>query len=204
MTDPARRIWLWHAGPAAVPDDVLLGWLDAPLTDPEAAAEAAGNLARLIGAASAVHSSDLKRARQAARPLARALGATLRVTSALREVHHGAWEGLTWTAARERDPEPFARQQADWRTHAMPEGESFADMEARVRAWWATLPEAGNVVVVAHAGPLRALAAMLCGWDDAQLLAMTLARGHFACLAPDADRPVQWNVHPLSALATRD
>jgi hypothetical protein len=35
-------------------------------------------------------------------------------------------------------------------------------------------------------------------------LAMTLARGHFACLAPDADRPVQWNVHPLSALATRD
>lgn len=194
MTD--TRVWLWHHGPIEGPDDACVGWLDPPLLDPAAEAESARRLAERIGAASTVYASDLRRARQAARPLARALGARLEITAALREIDYGAWAGQSWGMIRHRDPERFARYMEDWETTPMPDGESHAALQARVAAWFEAVDRSGPVVVVAHAGSLRAIATVLMGWSADEALRVALARGHYAVIDPSGAEPPVWNRHP--------
>lgn len=190
------RVWLWHPGPIDAPDDACVGWLDPPLLDPAAAADDARRLADRIGAAPTVYASDLRRARQAARPLARALGARLEITPALREINYGAWEGQSWGTIRRRDPAQFDAYMTDWETTAMPGGESHAALRARVEAWFARVERTAPVVVVAHGGSLRAIATILMGWSPDEALRVALARGHYAAIDPSGAQPPIWNRHP--------
>lgn len=199
---PDRRVWLWHPGPLAAPDDALIGWRDVPLADAEAALRAARALACQIRAALpapaaiTVHASDRTRARRPARALARALGARLESAAALREIDYGAWEGLSWAEVRRRDAERHAAYMADWRQSPMPDGESHADLEARVAKWWTAQPRTGPIVVVADAGALRALAARIMGWTPEETVRVALARGSYAVLDPDGRHPPRWNLPP--------
>jgi len=191
------RVWLWHHGPIDAPEDACVGWLDPPLLDPAAEAESARRLAERIGSAPTVYASDLRRARQAARPLARALGARLEITPALREINYGAWEGQSWSTIRHRDGAQFDRYMADWETTAMPGGESHAELHARVSAWFEGIEQEG-AVVVAHAGSLRVIATVLMGWTADEALRVALARGHYAAIDPTEAHPPEWNRHPRS------
>lgn len=192
---PETRVWLWHHGPAAAPDDACIGWLDPPLRQP-ADHRAALALAERIGRAPVVYASDRRRARQAARPLARAIGARIEITPALREIHYGEWEGQSWADIRSTDRERFDDYMRDWKNTAMPGGESHTDLEARVTAWWQTVPREGPVVVVAHAGSLRALASILLGWSPDDALGVALARGHYAVIDRTGKAPPEWNRPP--------
>jgi probable phosphoglycerate mutase len=86
------------------------------------------------------------------------------VDERLREIAYGQWEGSTLAEAETRDPELYARRLADkWRVGA-PDGESYADVEVRVSAWYASLT--ADTVAVAHGGVARALMVAL-GFEEA-------------------------------------
>lgn len=104
-------------------------------------------------------SSDLRRARHTARPVAAALGLALVVDARLREVDVGAWEGLTPAEAAEAFPD----EHAAWRAGGdVPRGGGESTPEAGARAASAIVAHAveldddQTLVVVSHGLVLRA------------------------------------------------
>ena len=83
----------------------------------------------------------------------------------LREIGYGEWEGSTLAQAEARDPALFARRLADKWTVAAPGGESYAQVQMRVSAWYSEL--AADTVAVAHGGTARALMVAL-GFETPQ------------------------------------
>jgi broad specificity phosphatase PhoE len=114
----------------------------------------------------AVYSSDLSRARDTAAVVAERQGLDVRTLPELREVDVGSWAGLTRAEAEERFPKAFARWQEGH--PGWDDGESYEAMTARVvraaREIAAGEPD-GPVLVVTHAGPIRALHAAALGID---------------------------------------
>ena len=195
-----QRIWLYCHGPAQVEPNTCIGWTDVPLADRAQAKIDALHLAKRIGHAHTIWTSDLRRARQAARPLARALGARVQVSPALREINFGDWEGQTWPKIRRDDPEQYQAYIDDWSTTTMPGGESYSDLKRRVVGWWTQREIDGPMIIVGHSIALRALAGHLINWKLADEMAVTLASGHFARIDPSSDERPLWNVNPASAM----
>jgi len=73
----------------------------------------------------------------------------------LREIGYGRWEGSTFAQMRAADPELFARRRADKWTVPPPDGESYAEVQVRMRDWYDGLT--ADTVAVAHGGTARAL-----------------------------------------------
>ena len=73
----------------------------------------------------------------------------------LREIGYGRWEGLTLAESEAADPEIYARRLTDKWTVGPAGGETYADVELRVRAWYDDLRT--DTVAVAHGGTCRAL-----------------------------------------------
>ncbi|MGH3804373.1 MAG: bifunctional RNase H/acid phosphatase, partial [Pseudonocardiaceae bacterium] len=136
---------------------------DLPLTElgERQATAAAARLSTADGV-TAVISSPMLRARQTAKPVADALGVPLNVHDGLIETDFGAWEGLTFTEARERDPDLHTRWITDTSV-AAPDGESMDAVHRRVRRVRDQLiAEYGGatLVVVTHVTPIKALLRM--------------------------------------------
>ena len=134
-----------------------------PLTETgrRQASSAAQRLVKLDDIA-AVVSSPLGRARETAEAVASAIGAEAVVVDGLIETDFGAWEGLTFTEAAERDPELHRRWLSDTSV-APPGGESFDEVHRRVRRARNDLisEHAGtNIVVVSHVTPIKTLLRM--------------------------------------------
>jgi broad specificity phosphatase PhoE len=83
----------------------------------------------------------------------------------LREIGYGEWEGSTLAEAELRDAALFARRLADKWTVAAPGGESYAEVQLRMSAWYSELKE--TTVAVAHGGTARALMVAL-GFETPQ------------------------------------
>ena len=122
-------------------------------------AEAAAGYLAERGGIAAVISSPLQRAYATAGAAADALGLDVSVDDDLIETDFGAWEGLTFAEAAERDPELHRRWLRDTST-APPGGESFDDALARVQRARARIiagyPGA-TVLVVSHVTPIKML-----------------------------------------------
>jgi len=191
---PDRRLWLWHPAGASPTDGTLIGWRDTPLLDPDGTATDARRIAGRMDGITAIYASDRRRIRKAARPLARALGLSVRVTPALREINYGDWEGSTWPAVRARDPEAYRAYMADWGTAAMPGGESFADLQSRIAGWWADVEADGPLAIVADAGALRALTSVILGWSPTDTMGVALTRGSYAIIDPSGQHGPRWNL----------
>ncbi|MCP3471850.1 histidine phosphatase family protein [Bradyrhizobium sp. CCGUVB1N3] len=73
----------------------------------------------------------------------------------LREIGYGAWEGLTLPESEAADPDVYARRLVDKWTVAPSDGETYADVQARMREWYDQLRT--DTVAVAHGGTARAL-----------------------------------------------
>ena len=158
-----------HPRPA-VPAGVCYGQADVGLA--EATDVVAERLRPLLPAQYALYASPLARARL----LAAELG-TPALDERLREMHFGDWELLpyadigtaidTWAS----DPLGFRA----------PGGESAREMAARALQWLDGIlanPPAAPVVVVAHGGPLRAIAGHLLGLPPERWLGLDFACGH--------------------------
>jgi broad specificity phosphatase PhoE len=108
--------------------------------------------------------SDLARTRDTARALAAAWGRDaddVALDARLREMHFGAWDGRAWDDVERTDAAALGAWMARWHEVAVPGGEGFPDVRARVAgwlgAWHARAPDGATGVVVAHAGSIRAL-----------------------------------------------
>jgi len=125
-------------------------------------AQAAGAAVRLAangGDIAAILSSPLRRARQTAATVAEAVDVPLEVHEGLIETDFGAWEGLTFGEARQRDPELHARWLGS-QDVAPPGGESFAEVAQRLDAERDAILAAypgQTVVVVSHVTPIKML-----------------------------------------------
>jgi broad specificity phosphatase PhoE/ribonuclease HI len=122
----------------------------------------AGAAARYLaqrGGIAAVVSSPLQRAYDTATAAAKALSLDVAVDDDLIETDFGAWEGLTFVEAAERDPELHRRWLRDTST-TPPEGESFDDVSTRVsraRARIIAEHHGATVLVVSHVTPIKML-----------------------------------------------
>jgi alpha-ribazole phosphatase len=109
-------------------------------------------------AVEAVYSSDLTRARVGGRVLSDILARPLTLMPELRELHFGVWEGLNYEQIQAGWADEFERRFQDFYNHRPPEGETIAEMDARV---WAVLTELvdrhrhRSFLVVAHSGVNR-------------------------------------------------
>lgn len=142
----------------------LVEWL-AARTGPAASSGAARELRVLT--------SDLVRCRAFAEAFAARAGVPLELEPLLREQHMGAWQGQSWEAITAREGSAINDYWDDYWNAAPPAGESMAAMAARLEAWWqgAQPGFAGrDVVLVTHAGPIRALLARFFGLAGTEAL----------------------------------
>lgn len=73
----------------------------------------------------------------------------------LREIGYGTWEGSTLAEMQAKDPDLFARRQAEKWTVAPPGGETYVAVQERMTGWYRGLT--ADTVAVAHGGTARAL-----------------------------------------------
>ena len=115
-----------------------------------------------------IYSSDLRRAQSTAKAIAAARNIPLTLRPALREIHFGKWEGLSWPEIEQMDPE-YARRWVDGYPHLpAPAGESFQEFEARVLEEVNHLIDCDgeSIAVVTHAGVLRVVLRHLQGCSE--------------------------------------
>lgn len=151
------------------------GQMDIPLnaTGRTQAARNGRALARVLGQrAGALDyvASPLVRARETMEIMRREMGLApggYRTDDRLREIHYGHWEGELWSELSTKDPDGFARREADrwgWRPQG---GESYRDLSARVAAWVGEIDR--DVVVAAHGGVMRVLRGLLLALEPAAI-----------------------------------
>jgi alpha-ribazole phosphatase len=175
-----RRLWLVRHPPVAVESGICYGRSDVALAAPATAT--AATLRAELPAAAKVLSSPLRRCAE----LARALSDAVVFDSRLQEMDFGEWEMRRYDALPRVDIDLWT---ADVWGFRAPGGESAADMAARTWAaweeWGATCD--GDLVVVAHGGPLRVLAGRLLGLPRSDWLGIACAQGRSIVLesAPD-------------------
>lgn len=192
---PTRLLMLRHGQTEYSQQRRYSGRKDLPLTDlgERQAAAAATRLSTMPGVA-AVISSPTLRAQQTAKPIAEAVGAPLHIHDGLIETDFGAWEGLTFAEARERDPELHARWLTDT-SLTPPGGESMDSVHRRVRRVRDDLlAEYGDatLVVVSHVTPIKSLLRMALDAGPALLyrLHLDLASLSIAEFFPDGPASV--------------
>lgn len=165
----------------------LYGNLDVPLSDEgrRQAEDAAERLADRPLAA--VVSSDLERARYGARRIAERARAAppLDVDRRWRELSRGAWAGATFAELEQRAPGAFAAWLSDPERVRPPDGESLADVAARVGPaleGLAARAPGSEVAVVAHGWVLRVVLARCLGLTGAAISRLVVPPASIAAL----------------------
>jgi broad specificity phosphatase PhoE len=119
------------------------------------------------GSIDVVYTSDLQRAVTTADELAKAFACSSTVTSALREINFGEWEGLTWSEIETKDAAYANEWSNAYPNLPAPGGESFDAFQVRVLAEVQHLLTLdGYFAVVTHAGVMRVVLRALCGLDE--------------------------------------
>ncbi len=142
------------------------GWQDSDLTDKgREQAAAAAECLRDCGA-TVMFTSDAGRARETARIIGEKIGLLAHPDSAIRERFYGEYEGMTSAEIDAKFPgtryEAGRDKRETWRPIG---GESLLDVTARVMQFIRLLAQeypGQSVVLVTHAGVLRALDAVSC------------------------------------------
>ncbi|TGD90799.1 bifunctional RNase H/acid phosphatase [Mycolicibacterium sp. CH28] len=160
-----------------------------------AQADAAARYLAQRGGISAVVSSPLQRSYDTAEATAKALGLDVAVDEDLIETDFGAWEGLTFAEASERDPDLHSNWLRDTSLRP-PGGESFDDVQHRVqRARTRIIAEhpGGTVLVVSHVTPIKTLLrlALDAGTSILHRLHLDLASLSIAEFYPDGGSSVR-------------
>jgi ribonuclease H / adenosylcobalamin/alpha-ribazole phosphatase len=177
-----RLVLLRHGATELTAQRRYSGRGDVPLAaEGMAQAEAtAARIAALVPAVASVVTSPLRRCTATAEVIAAECGRPpVVVEEDLVECDFGAWEGHTFAEVRARWP----RELAAWlgsTTVAPPDGESFAEVAARVARVRSNLlaeyPEK-SVIVVSHVSPLKILLRDALAADDAMLYRLYLDPG---------------------------
>ncbi len=146
------------------------GQMDVPLSDEglRQAERVAGWLARLPVQFEAIYSSDLSRAADTTRIIARELGIEPAYSDALRELQAGDWQGMTVADVEERFPGQLRLWREDVTGFTIPGGEGIPALQKRISDYVSELLRlhTGNaIIVVSHGAALSAYLAAANGWD---------------------------------------
>jgi alpha-ribazole phosphatase len=114
------------------------------------------------------HTSTSRRAWETADAISRSRGLLFTADPRLREIHFGAWEGLTYADICHQDREAMTAWELNPMHVAPPDGETLADVAVRVASFLATMQNSykdgdHTVLVVAHRGSLRVLICLALG-----------------------------------------
>lgn len=125
-----------------------------------------------------VVTSPLKRAQQPALEAAGRGGAVCRIDEDWAEMNFGAWDGEAIEAVRSRAPQAVAAFYENPAANPPPEAETWDAVTVRVaRALHAVVAEGRHapVLVVTHAGAIRAALAVACGFGQSALWSFRIA-----------------------------
>jgi len=154
------RLFLFRHGEVSR-SDIFSGQFDTPLS--EAGERQSDALAAFVSELdiAAVYTSDLGRAVEAGRRIAKRIGLPSKVDSRLREIHLGWADGMVCEEAFERDPD-LREAKHEWlvRRPFTPGGETIGEVAERVRevrAELLRLHQGRKVVIVGHNTPNRIL-----------------------------------------------
>ena len=122
-------------------------------------AQAIGN--RLINSnIDIIYSSDLNRALDTAKTIAKEINKPLLISESLREINFGVWEGLTHVELRK----DYKEEQKTWRNNPeeliLQGAESLEILSERVMIWLNSILEENiekNIVIVSHSATLKIL-----------------------------------------------
>lgn len=146
-----------HAPPRRT--GVCAGRFDLPVEDAGPKLESIHGLLRVWGI-DHIFSSPAPRCRDVANQLATRLQLPVRVDDRLQELDFGQWEGRPFSAIETGDKDCFESWSRNWLIASPPGGESVAELEQRLANWLSVVPNE-NVLVLTHAGPIRALRVLL-------------------------------------------
>jgi probable phosphoglycerate mutase len=179
---------------------IFLGQSDEPLSETgRAEAEGAARRLRELGVNrdARIVSSDLSRASETARIIAAKLNSVADAANgtkepspcvnpcvkepspcvALREIDLGAWDGRLIDEIKAEFPREYARRGENILTWKEVGGENYYDMRYRVlRALRRLLIGNGDIIIVAHAGPIRAVVSVYTGTPLAETLRKKIPR----------------------------
>lgn len=151
----------------------------------------------------ALYSSDLLRARETAEVLGEALRLPALTREALRERHHGVFQGHHWADVPQRFPEIHARFAARQPDEALGNGESLRVLSARVLGCLDELARShpgSEVLAVTHGGVLDILYREATGraLDAPRDFAIPNASVNWFQREPSGWRLLHWNACPDS------
>lgn len=118
------------------------------------------------------YASALGRARETAETILEEHFCPLHARAELNELSYGAWEGLTRAEIIDRYPRDWERHILDPAAYPPTDGESRAELRARVVRTLETIEAAhrdASILVVSHGGTIRMIIAHYLGIDDNHL-----------------------------------
>ena len=133
--------------------------------------------------------SPLLRARQTMEIVREAMGlepGAYRTDARLREIDFGAWAGMTMARVRERDPENYARRQADPWNVPPPGGESVTKLSDRAISWFESVTQ--DTVCVSHGGINRCLCAHFLKLSPQELVSLDVPQDKVLLIEQDTPR----------------
>ena len=175
-----KKVYLIRHGLPEFPSGkaMCIGITDIPMG--EEGLRQAAEMASMLPPVTAVFSSPLKRAAQTAQ----AIGMPVTVLDDLREMHAGAWDGLTFEQIRQQYPQLYAARGRDL-TIPLPGAEDHAEALVRFTAAMeqAAVLAPGDFAVVAHGGIIAGFLQQISGkWykpDYAEVVTLTWEDGTF-------------------------
>lgn len=171
------RLWLIRHLPPAVPPGVCYGQTDLALQTPVAQQlDTLAALRQQLPSAVPVFSSPLLRCVE----LAAAIDQQPIQDGRLQELNFGTWEMQTWDAIGPKALDAWANDLAGFRP---PGGETGYEVQQRALNWLKEVSARHDeVVVITHAGVMRALQAHHQRLPGAQWLTLRYAYGQLVCL----------------------
>lgn len=130
-------------------------------------------------------SSPLQRCASFARELAKRNSVPYTLDARLREIHFGAWEGLTTASVHAASPDALQQFWSDPTMYTPPEAEPLPVFQTRVLACWQRLQlshKGQRLLIITHGGVIRVLLCHLLGHPLARLQEFSVAHGALLCL----------------------
>lgn len=118
-----------------------------------------------------IFSSDLLRASQTATALAERLHVPVEFRPALREIHFGVWEGMSWEEVERRYPNEARLWMREFPMRPAPGGEAYRDFVARLETEFTMIinyqsAKGATPAVVTHRGVMRCALTRFFGFSE--------------------------------------
>ncbi|MDA8255447.1 MAG: histidine phosphatase family protein [Betaproteobacteria bacterium] len=169
------QLWLIRHPPPQVAAGVCYGRSDLALAEDVAAA--AARIRPQLPPHSPLFTSPLLRCRQ----LADALHPAPRSDERLQEMHFGDWEMTPWSRIQRAALDGWAADPLGYRP---PQGESVAELRARVLAFVAEAYDAGlqQAVLVTHAGVMKVIVGQVRGLPERKWMSLSFEYESVVCV----------------------